>query len=111
MVRRIGFDDTEEASGAVRRRGQRWRADRRVETHGHAPMTPEARARRVAQKYDKQAEVKSAKNGEPAGFGRILRNPIVLIVGFLLFNVFFIAFLILRAIWLARHRRGVMMDV
>ena len=111
MVRRIGFDDTNEGSGAVRRRGQRWRADRLVETHGHAPMTAEMRARRMAQRYSKRTGVKSAKNGEVASFGRILRNPIVLILGFLLFNVFFIAFLILRAVWLARQRSGQVMNV
>lgn len=110
MVRRIGFDDAE-GSGAVRRRGQRWRADRIVETHKHPPATPESRAARIADRYRRQAGVASAQGAEPQTLGRILRKPIVFILGLIFFHVFFIAFLIIRAIWLARQSRGRVMDV
>ena len=109
MVRRIAFDD-DEASGAVRRRGQRWREERVAEAHGHAPMTPEARTRRMIERNDKRKRVAPAGR-ERTGFGRFLRNPIVLILGFLLFNVLFIAFLIIRAVWLASLGRRTGVDV
>ncbi len=110
MVRRIGFDD-DEASGAVRRRGQRWRADRVVETHKHPPATAESRARRIAERYRKQAKVATAQGEQQATFGQILRKPLVIVLGLIFFHVFFIAFLILRAIWLSRQPRGRAMDV
>ena len=124
MVRRIAFhDEDDEASGAVRRRGQQWREERVSTLHRHQPVakkSPVTKPPATKAPVTKVAPHRSGKNGAwtegprmsegPGPFGRFLRNPLVVILGILVFNVFFIVFLILRAVLLSRGARRPTME-